>query len=110
MHKRITFKGMDHSPVIEEYCNGQLAKVEEFIKNERSPLYVDLVLEAERTHHHHHVELRIKTPNYDLVSNYEGPDMYDVIDRVIDTMYHELLEAKRKLVDDGKKTDHYKGA
>lgn len=109
MHKRITFRGMDHSPVIEEYCNGQLVKVEEFIKNEREPMYIDLVLEAERTHHHHRVELRIKTPNYDVITHYEGPDMYDVIDRVIDTMYHELREAKRKLNDEEKTKDSYKG-
>ena len=109
MHKRITFRGMDHSPVIEEYCNGQLKKVEEFIKNERDPIYLDLVLEAERTHHHHRVELRIKTPHYDLISNYEGPDMYDVIDRVIDTMYNELHEKKRELQDKNKTADSYKG-
>jgi len=109
MHRRITFRGMDHSPVIEEYCNGQLSKVEEFIKNERDPIYLDLILEAERTHHHHRVELRIKTPHYDLVYNYEGPDMYDVIDRVIDTMYHELHEKKRELKGKEKTADSYKG-
>jgi len=109
MPKRITFRGMSHSPVIEEYCNDQLSKVEEFIENEREPIRLDLVLEAERTHHHHRVELRIKTPNYDLISNYEGPDMYDVIDRVIDTMYHNLTQAKKKLVDENKTADKYKG-
>ena len=109
MHKRITFRGMDHSPVIEEHCNGQLVKLEKFIKNERDPIYLDLILEAERTHHHHRVELRIKTPRYDLISNYEGPDMYDVIDRVIDVMYHKIHEKKRELQDKDKTADHYKG-
>lgn len=110
MSKRIIFRGMEHSPVIEEYAHRQLAKVEEFIKHEREPIYLDLTLEAERTHHHHRVELRIKTPHYDLISHYEGPDMYGVIDRVVDTMYRELHEAKRKLKDKDKTTDHYKGA
>lgn len=110
MSKRIAFRGMEHSPVIEEYCNNQLAKVEEFLTHEREPIYLDLTLEAGRTHAHHRVELLIKTPNYDLISHYEGPDIYDVIDRVIDTMYHELHEAKRKLIDERKKRDSYKGA
>jgi ribosomal subunit interface protein len=110
MPKRITFRGMEHSPVIEEYCNGQLAKVEEFLTHEREPIYINLVLDAQRTHAHHHVELCIKTPNYDLVSHYEGPEMYDVIDRVIDTMYRQLTEAKKKNMIDGRHADSYKGA
>jgi len=110
MAKRITFRGMEHSPVIEEYCNGQLAKVEEFLTHEPEPIYLDLVLDAQRTHHHHHVELRIKTPHYDLISHYEGPEMYDVIDRVIDTMYRQLTEAKKKRVIDDRHADTYKGA
>jgi len=43
MHKRITFKGMDHSSVLEDYANQQLAKIEEFLTNERTPVYIDLI-------------------------------------------------------------------
>lgn len=110
MNKRITFRGMDHSPVIEEYCNNQLAKIEEFLTHERDPRFINFVLDAQRTHHHHHVQLHITTPHYDIVTHAEAPDMYDVIDRVCDTMYRKLHEEKKKLKDDQKDMDSYKGA
>ena len=101
MHKRITFKGMDHSQVIEEYANKQLSKVEQFLENEPTPIYIDLVLEPSKTREHHFIELRVKSPHYDLISNYEhtGDDFYNVLDRVIDVMYRRLREEKQKLVD-----------
>lgn len=101
MHKRITFRGMDHSPVIEEHANKQLAKIEHFLENEPTPVYIDLVLEPSKTREHHFIELRVKSPHYDEISNYEhtGTDFYDVLDRVIDVMYRKLLTAKKKLVD-----------
>lgn len=101
MHKRITFKGMDHSAAMEEYVNKQLSKIEHFLENEPTPIYIDLVLEPSKTREHHYIELRIKTPHYDLVSDYEhnGVDFYDVLDRVIDVMYRRLHEEKKKRVD-----------
>ncbi len=104
MHKRITFRNMEHSAPMEEYINQQLAKIEQFLESERTPIYIDMVLEASKTREHPFAELRVKTPNYDLISNYErtGVDLYDVIDRVIDVMYHELHEHKKKADDDRK--------
>lgn len=98
MHKRITFRNMDHSDIMEQYVNQQLAKVEKFLENEPTPISIDMVLEASKTREHPHVELRIKTPHFDCISNYEktGVDMYDVIDRVIDIMYKQLHELKSK--------------
>lgn len=111
MHKRITFRGMDHSNILEDYVNQQLAKVEHFLENEREPIYLDIVLTAGKTRAHHAVEYRLKTPHYELVSTfYEGPKMYDVIDRVIDTLYRKLHEAKEKYIEDQRKKDAYKGA
>jgi len=102
MHKRITFKGIDHSSVMEDYSNQQLEKVLEFLKNERSPVYVDLVFEPSRVHAHHKIELRVKSPSYDRISNYEGTNFYRTLDRVIDTMYHELREEKKRQDDERK--------
>ena len=58
------------------------------------------------------VEIQIKTPNYDVVNNHKGPEMYDILDRVLDTAYLRLKEAKRQNVDDKKtgRDDWYKGA
>lgn len=99
MNTKIVFRGMDHSDPMEEYARGQLAKIEEFLSNERTPISIDLILEPSKVHEHHRVELRVKTPQYDRISNYEGPIFYDVLDRVIDVMYRELHEDKKKLVD-----------
>lgn len=99
MNKRITFRNMDHSDMIEEHANKQLSKIEEFLHHERTPIFIDLVLEPSKTREHNKVELRVKSPHYDLVSTYEGPDFYAILDRVIDVMYYDLREKKQKDVD-----------
>lgn len=104
MNKRIVFRHMDSSDVMRDYAEEQLAKIEHFLENERDPITIDLIFEPSKVHEHHRVELRVKTPHYDLVSHYEhkGMAFYDVVDRVIDTMYKELHEAKARMVDDRK--------
>ena len=98
MHKRITFRNMDHSDVMEEYVNQQLSKIEQFLEKEPTPIYIDMVLEASKTREHPRAELRVKSPHFDCISNYEktGVPMYDIIDRVIDIMYHQLREQSKK--------------
>lgn len=106
MHKRITFRNMEHSDVLKEYADKQLDKVVRFLGNERTPIYIDLVFEPSKIHEHHRIELRVKSPNYDLISNYEfkGDPFYDVLDRVIDVMYNRLREKKQLLKKDRVKT------
>ncbi len=101
MIKRIVFRNMDKSDIMEAYANQQLAKIEQFLSEERSPVHIDLFFEPSKVHEHHRVELRIKTPHYDKNSDYEheGMDFYKVLDRVIDVMYRELLEQKRKNIE-----------
>lgn len=100
MHKRITFRNMEHAAAIENYANDRLKKVEKFLENENTPVYIDLVLEPSKVHAHHRVELRVKSPHYDLISHYEGPEFYKILDHVVDVMIHELTEEKRKLIDE----------
>lgn len=102
MTKKFTFRDMPHSSVLEDYANGQLAKVEEFLKNEPSPIAIDFIFEPSKIHAHHRVELIIKSPHYDLVTHYEGPEFYDVLDTVVDKMYLELHKAKDKIISDRK--------
>lgn len=102
---------MEPSQAMENYANEQLAKIEEFLtKSESSPISIDMTFSPSKAREHHKVELRIKTPHYDLVSEYEheGVPFYEVIDRVLDTMYRNLLEAKRKKIDDRNHKDHGK--
>lgn len=103
MQKRIVFRGMDSSPVLEEFAHKHLEKVEKFLEHERTPIMIDLVMEASHVHAHHKVELRVKTPNYDLVAHHEGPELYQEVDRVVDKMIAELRRAKEKRVDEVKK-------
>ncbi len=102
MNKRITFRDMPHSEVMEQYADEQLEKIVDFLHSERSPIYIDLVLAPSKVREHHLIELRVKSPNYELYSTYEGAHFYDVLDRVIDTMYRELRQKKDRIVEDKK--------
>ncbi len=100
MHKRITFRNMDHVAAIENYANDKLTKIEKFMQHEPTPVYIDLVLEPSKVHEHHRIELRVKSPHYDLISNYEGAEFYKILDRVVDVMLQELTKEKRKQIDE----------
>jgi ribosomal subunit interface protein len=104
MHKRITFRHMDTTEAIERYANEQLAKIEHFLENEPTPIYINLTFEPSKVREHHRIELQIKSPHYDLFTHYEheGANFYEALDHVVDTMYHKLHEEKRKLDDDKK--------
>jgi ribosomal subunit interface protein len=98
MNKRIVFRNMDHSDVMEEYAHGQLEKIIDFLEHDRGPVHIDLYLEPSRVHEHHRVELHVKSAEYNLNSSYEheGMSFYDTLDHVIDVMYRQLCEHKRK--------------
>jgi ribosomal subunit interface protein len=99
MQKRIVFRHMDHSDMIEDHVNKRLHKIEEFLSHEPTPIHLDLVMEPSKTREHSRVELRIKTPHYDKIVHreFQGEKFYEVLDYVIDTMYRELQEEKKKL-------------
>lgn len=109
MQKRIVYKGMDSQPVLEEFANKHLEKIEKLLENQRTPVFIDLVLEASHVHAHHRVTLLVKTPDYDLVANHEGPEMYQEIDRVTDKMIHEIRRAKERLVSEHQADGSLKG-
>lgn len=116
MHKRIVFKNTQHSSVMEDYANQQLVKIEELladsnilnhapggkakeVEGSAVSIDMDLSIEPSKVREHNRVELRVKGPGYDFFSDYEGAGTYDVLDRVIDVMYRQLLEYKQKEVD-----------
>ncbi len=108
MKKSLTFRHMEHSNAMEEYVNEHLTKIEDFLKNEPSPVYLIVVLMADKRRSVNEGELLIKTPHYDLIAKTEGADMYDVIDSIIDTMYQDLHKKKKRLLDERKSDDKYK--
>lgn len=101
MNKRITFRNMDHSGPMEAHANQQLAKIEKFLENERTPILISLTLTASHVNEHPTAELIVKSPNYDRIVKYEheGTDLYDALDRVVDTMYKKLHDDKKRLHD-----------
>jgi ribosomal subunit interface protein len=100
MIKQFTFRGMEHSATIEEYARNQFEKIERFLSHEKEPQYIHMIFTAGFTHHHHRVELQVTTPNYELIAHREGPEFYDLVSQVFDIMYHQLTEAKRKMIDE----------
>ena len=102
METKFTFRHMERSTVIEDYANNQLSKVYEFLSNEREPVYIDVIFEPSKVHAHHRVELLVKSPCYDLITHREGPEFYDLIDQVVDIMYRNLHEEKRREIDERK--------
>jgi ribosome-associated translation inhibitor RaiA len=100
MNIRIFHKNMkEHSEGLDERCRTELARIQEFLTSEPTPITIDLTLAPSHVHAHHKIELRIKSPNYHVVSTYEGPDFYLTLNRVIDTAYLQLHEDKQRLVD-----------
>ncbi|MBA3752508.1 ribosome-associated translation inhibitor RaiA [Candidatus Dependentiae bacterium] len=97
MQKRIVYKGMESTPVLEEFANKHLEKVEKLLDPQRTPIVIDLVLENAAVHSHHKVTLSLKTPEYNLIASHEGPEMYQEIDRVTDKMVREIRRAKERL-------------
>ena len=110
MDVKITFRGMDSSSAIEEYINKHIEKVTRVLVKEASPINLEVVLEAARTHHHHRVEIFLKSPHYDLVSHYECPEMYLAIDKAVDKMFAEVTREKKKRIDFRKSAKTFKGA
>lgn len=99
MNKRITFRGMQSSPTIEGFVGEQMAKIEEFLSHERTPIAIDIVLEAHPTHAHNSVEIRIHSPEYEAIASREGKDLYKLIGEVGDCIYSELRKQKEAHVD-----------
>ncbi|MGB8467591.1 MAG: HPF/RaiA family ribosome-associated protein [Candidatus Babeliales bacterium] len=99
MDKQITFRSMDHSAAIENYINEHIQRIEQFLANEKEPIFIAIVLEPSKTHAHHRVEVRVKSPEYDKICDFEGPEFYKLIDKCLDTMLHNLREKKRELID-----------
>lgn len=110
MSKRITFRHIEHTPVLDEHVNKHLEKIERLLTSEHTPIFIEFVIEGAPSHAHHSVDLRVKAPHFTLVAKHEGPDMYQEIDRVINTMAQEIIKAKEKYAEKSKKQDSYKSA
>ena len=107
MNKKFTHRHMEATDAIDQHANTQLAKIEEFLKNEREPIYLELTFHDGKPHAHFEVEFLLKSPHYDLFVKKEGPHFYQVMDEVIDTMYQLLHKEKDRRLEDRKMTGRH---
>ena len=106
---KITFRGMEHSEATKEYVEGGLGRVERLLSKEQPPIHLEIILEAGRTHHHHRVELILKSPHFDLVAHDESPELYASIDAAVHKLFSEVSKAKEKRIDKRKDRHTPKG-
>ncbi len=110
MHKRVTMRHMDHVPDVENYAHDALERIIQALNGEKSPIYLDLIVEPGRPHAHHQVELLIKTPSLNIVYKEEGLHVFQLIDRACDMAYKKIHEEKKKRIKNIRNGDSYKGA
>lgn len=105
MNKRIVFRNMDHSDVMQEYADKQLKKIEDFIVHFNTPHTIDVYLEPSHVHMHHRVSLHVRCGSHTFESSceHEGMSFYDALDKAIDVMYKKLHDAKDKQEDQKKR-------
>lgn len=100
MEKKITFVGLEHSPVLDNHIVEQLKKVEHLLEEENGPIFFEFLVEFHERHERHcKVSARLKTPHYECYAEHEGPDVYVEINEVADRLLKQLRTAKQKLVD-----------
>lgn len=109
MNIKITFRNIESSPVMEQYIQKNLEKVTRLLKREPSPINIEVTVDAEFVHHNNRVDILLKSPHYDLFVDHKGPDVYPLIDKVVETMAAEIIKNKDKRIDLRKKGESLKG-
>lgn len=107
MDIKITFHEIDHSDPIEKHTKDKLKKIQELLAGPewQTPKYVEIWLSGHKIHPHFKAEIYLKTPQFDLNSHYENPDMYFSIDNAIDKMVTLLIKEKKKIKDKHQKVE-----
>lgn len=96
----LTFRGMDPTDAIEQFIAKNIEKFKKYLaKEDPDATFTHIVLEGNHNHNLYMVEIRIKTPRFDLIAKREGKDMYPLIDETVHVMERELQKAKQQLVD-----------
>ena len=99
MEKRIVFRSTEQSPAVKGIIEKRLQKLDAFLEHERQPITIDVVIEPAKVHAHDRVEIKIHNPDFTIISDYEGPEMYAVLEKVLHSIIYQLHEKKRELVE-----------
>ena len=109
MKVNYTFRGMDHTQAIEDYVAKNVVKLEKYLgKEDPDATFFHVTLEGQAKHNVYKFDIRIKSPNFDVIVKKEGSEMYPLIDEAIRTMEIDLRRAKEKLLDSIQKRDKLK--
>ncbi|MBM17973.1 MAG: ribosomal subunit interface protein [Epsilonproteobacteria bacterium] len=94
------FRGMMHTQAIQDYINKNIEKFKKYFgKEDPDATFVHVTLLGKENHDIYRVEIRVKTPHFDLIAERENHDMYPLIDEVVHIMERELKDAKEKFLD-----------
>lgn len=98
---------MPHSEPLELHAREKLKKINEILQAQAkaTPFSIEMWLKANKQHPHHAAELHVRTPIFNLNAHDEGPDMYIVVDTVIDKMITIIKKEKERLIDKHHKPD-----
>lgn len=109
MEKRFVFRHMEHSDAIENYANNKLAKLERILHlEEREPVRIDIIMTANRDHHHHEIDLHVSAAHLNFAIKREGPELYLLIDQVIDIAVEEIQKERKKQIDSLKEDNQFR--
>lgn len=98
MNVRITFRGMESSPTLEKHVAECNQKLERFLKNERGPVLLEVVLEAQPIRAQFAIELRLQAASNHIRVTKNGTDLYGVIDGAFDVLLRDARKEKEKEV------------
>lgn len=100
MELKMTFRGMDHTDAIEEYVVKNLTKFKKYLgKEDPDATFLHVILEGNHNHDIYEIEMRLKSPHFDIVVEREAHKMYPLIDEVVHIMERELKDSKEKFID-----------
>jgi len=100
MHTTITFRNDAYkTQQLKQYINDELSKYDRLLKNEPTPVYVDVVVDPHDVHQYHRVSVKIKTPHFDLFADAEEDDIYRAVKQATDSMHHQLRREHERLID-----------
>jgi ribosome-associated translation inhibitor RaiA len=103
----ITVRGIDNkeaekSQSIRNYIDESLQKMKKILANEKSPITIEVVAMVVEPNPNHEVEIRIFRPHDNFGVKRKGPELYKVIDEVVDIAFREAIQRKERFIDDRK--------
>jgi len=72
-------------------------------QKDATPLFLEVWLEAHKTHAYNRAELHLKTPNFDLDTHDESTDVYVALDNAIDKMVALVKKEQERVRDKDRK-------